>query len=70
MGGKAWVAGATNKELRDSDGREMVSAPGPEDASVGIAGSFAEGVQEEAKEKSPLRHYLAYPDNSKSGSIN
>jgi len=22
------VAGATNKELRDSDGREMVSAPG------------------------------------------
>jgi len=39
-------------------------------ASVGIAGSFAEGVQEEAKEKSPLRHYLAYPDNSKTGSIN
>jgi hypothetical protein len=36
--GRAWVAGATNKELRVSDGREMVSAPGPKDSGSELAG--------------------------------
>ena len=43
MGGKAWVAGATNKELRDSDGREMVSAPGPKDCVSEDSGLFRRG---------------------------
>ena len=36
--GRAWVAGATNKELHVSDGREMVSAPGPKDSGSELAG--------------------------------
>ena len=48
------VAGATNKELRLTDGREMVSAPGPKDSVSERAAARAgeEGVSEE--ENPPL----------------
>jgi hypothetical protein len=53
MGGRAWVAGATNKELRDSDGRKMVSAPGPEDCVSENSGLFRRGSSGRGKREIP-----------------
>jgi hypothetical protein len=43
MGGKAWVAVPMNKSGRDSDGREMMSAPGPKDCVSEDSGLFRRG---------------------------